>query len=85
MKIRSEKHLHPNGKICENEFEYHTKSEIYKNKGSDMGELAEILCASKEINFKGFSRQIENFLNMCMYLAVNKRYEHDEQKNNSIS
>ncbi len=24
MKIRSEKHLHPNGKICENELGYHT-------------------------------------------------------------
>ncbi len=39
MKIRSEKHLHPNGRIYENELGYYTKSKIYVNKGSDMGEL----------------------------------------------
>ena len=42
MKIRSEKHLHPNGRIYENEFGYHTNSEIYKNKDLDMKELSEM-------------------------------------------
>ena len=86
MKIKSEE-KHENGKIYENKFGYNTKTGVYANKSSDMKKLAEIPHASKGINFKGFSRQRENFLNMCMYpsIQVNMRYEHDKQKNNSIS
>ena len=41
MKIRSEE-KHPKEKISENKFGYHTKSEVYANKGSDITELSEI-------------------------------------------
>ncbi len=43
MKIDSEeKQPHLNGKIYENEFGYHTNSEVYANKGSDITELSEM-------------------------------------------
>ena len=51
MKIDSEeKQPHLNGKIYENEFGYHTNSEVYANKGSDITELSEIAGDSKVKN-----------------------------------
>ena len=48
--------------------------------------LYDIPPASKGIIFEGFSWQRENFLNMCMYSAiqVNKGYGHDKQKSNLV-
>ena len=48
--------------------------------------LYDIPPASKGIIFEGSSWQRENFLNMCMYSAiqVNKGYGHDKQKSNLV-
>ena len=44
MQISSEeKQPHLNGKIYENKFGYHTNSEVYANKSSDIMELCEIV------------------------------------------
>ena len=58
MKIDSEeKQPHLNGKIYENEFGYHTNSEVYANKGSDITELYEIARISRE-----------NIKRLCAYI-----------------
>ena len=42
MKIKSEE-KQPNGRMFEQKFGCHTKSEVYMNKSSDMNELYEML------------------------------------------
>ena len=51
MKIDSEeKQPHLNGKIYENKFGYHTNSEVYANKSSDITKLSEIAQTNKKEN-----------------------------------
>ena len=57
MQISSEeKHPNLNGKIYENKFGYHTKSEVYANKSSDIKELYDIPPRSLEMNKKNLNK-----------------------------